>query len=256
MLKITARQIVAGVGTGLLAGTLAAALELDVQGQICEYNQATEHEDCTTYSLLPFLLIQVFNTLNYYGVAITALATVAIGVFTLTLKLSTDRLWVAGEKQRKLSEDTARRQLRAYVFVAQVEIVDVGTSNVNAAVIIRNTGQTPAYDVTVSTGANAFNIPGNVTFTPTPVGPDSSRFIFGPDGLGRRNISLHSIIGAQTAIAAIKNGNGALYVWGEILYKDAFGEGQHTRFRHMIGGTASWPSDNMMTVCQDGNEAS
>jgi hypothetical protein len=143
--------------------------------------------------------------------------------------------------------DTARRQLRAYVFVAQVEIVDVGTDNVNAAVIIRNRGQTPAYDVTVSTGANAFNVPGNVTFTPTPVGPDSSRFVLGPDGLGRRNISLHSIIGAS----------GALYVWGEILYKDAFGEDQYTRFRHMIGGgTAGWPSDYLMTVCPEGNEAS
>jgi hypothetical protein len=82
-----------GLGSlGVLARLLVVAFELDFTGQICEYNQATKHENCTTYSLFPFLFIKVFNTLNYYGVAITALATVAIGVFTLTLKLSTDKL--------------------------------------------------------------------------------------------------------------------------------------------------------------------
>lgn len=179
-----------------------------------------------------------------------------IAAFTIILALSTIFLWVATRDLVINTENTARRQLRAYVFVVQVEIVDMGTPNVNAAVKIRNTGQTPAYDVTVSTGANAFNVPGNVTFTPTPIGPNSSRFVFGPDGLGRYNIPLQSIIGAANRIAAIKTGNGALYVWGEILYKDAFGKGQYTRFRHMIGGTAGWPSDNLMTVCPEGNEAS
>jgi hypothetical protein len=145
----------------------------------------------------------------------------------------------------------SKRQLRAYVFVAEVEIIGIGTDAVRAAVTIRNTGQTPAYDVTVSTAANA----DVTTFSPTPVGPDSSRFVLGPDGLGRRDISLHSIIGTPSALAAITNGNSALYVWGEILYRDAFGKRRHTRFRHMNRGVANWPSDNKMTVCPKGNDA-
>ena len=98
---------------GVLAGLLAVAFESsDFQGEICEYNQATKHEDCTTYSLFPFLLIKVFDTLNYYGVAITALATVFIGVFTLTLKLSTDNLWMAAKDQIAAAENAAKMQSR------------------------------------------------------------------------------------------------------------------------------------------------
>ena len=71
-----------GCSLGVLAGLLVAAFESDFpdfHGEICEYNQATKHEDCTIYGLFPFLLIQVGKTFNDYGVAITALATVAIG---------------------------------------------------------------------------------------------------------------------------------------------------------------------------------
>src|ERR1700737_1181327 len=119
MLTLPRRMMAFGCSMGVLAGLLAVAFELDFPGQICEYNQTTKHEDCTTYSLFPFLFIQIAKTLNDYGVAITAVATVAIGIFTLTLKLSTDRLWNAGEKQRRLYEDTAERQLRAYVHITK-----------------------------------------------------------------------------------------------------------------------------------------
>jgi hypothetical protein len=48
-----------GCSVGVLAGLLVVAFELDFPGEICEYNQATKHEDCATYSILPFLLIKV-----------------------------------------------------------------------------------------------------------------------------------------------------------------------------------------------------
>lgn len=175
---------------------------------------------------------------------ITALSTLLLAFITVGLVL-------VGREQSV----TVRAQLRAYVFVADVEIKGIGTPKVEAAILIRNTGQTPAYDVTMSTAARAFNVPGEIAFAPTPVGPDSSRFVFGPDGLGRRNIPLHTLIGEPGAIAALRAGNGILYVHGEILYKDAFGAARHTRFRHAIGGANLWPEDNKMTVCPEGNEA-
>jgi hypothetical protein len=152
MLKtIPWRMAAWGCALGVLAGLLVVAFELDFPGQICEYNQATNHEDCTTYSLFHFLLIKVFNTLNYYGVAITALATVAIGIFTLTLKLSTDRLWIASEKQRQLYEDTAKRQLRAYLSI-ELAVRDGPHQLVpefKAKITFKNCGQTPAYEGTL-----------------------------------------------------------------------------------------------------------
>jgi hypothetical protein len=122
MLKITARQIVAGVGTGLLAGTLAAALELDLQGQICEYNQATEHEDCTTYSLFTFLLIQVAKILNDYGPAISAAATVAIAAFTWTLWLATTEQGRLTQQSIDLARDEFISTQRPRIIIRQIAI--------------------------------------------------------------------------------------------------------------------------------------
>src|ERR1700719_3570647 len=144
MLKTLPWRVMAfGCLVGVLSGLLAVTIEL-VQGEICEYNQATEHEECTTYSIVPFLLIQVGKPLNDYGVAITALATVAIGFFTLTLKLSTDKLWEAGETQRRLYEDTAERQLRAYVHITKASFSNL-RGDAEFFIEYKNCGQTPAY---------------------------------------------------------------------------------------------------------------
>jgi hypothetical protein len=117
------RMMARGCSLGVLAGLLVVAFESsDFQGEICEYNQTPKHKDCTTYSLFPFLLIKVFDTINYYGVAITALATVFIGVFTLTLKLSTDNLWTAAKDQIAAAENAAKmqsRDMQASIAVAQ-----------------------------------------------------------------------------------------------------------------------------------------
>src|SRR2546430_12146818 len=76
------RMIARGCALGVLAGLLVVAFESDFPGKICEYNQATKYEDCTTYSFFPFLLIKVAKTLNDYGVAIAALATVLLTFVT------------------------------------------------------------------------------------------------------------------------------------------------------------------------------
>jgi hypothetical protein len=76
---------------------------------------------------------------------ITALATFLIALFTLTLWQSTNKLWDGAEKERKLSEDTAKRQLRAYVHVEDVIISLVRTEFYPLIqIIIKNFGATPA----------------------------------------------------------------------------------------------------------------
>jgi len=69
--------------------------------EVCEQNEATKQKECTPYNLGPFFLIKIFKALNDYGAAITALATISIALFTFQLKRSTDRLWMAGDEQRK-----------------------------------------------------------------------------------------------------------------------------------------------------------
>ena len=183
------------------------------------------------------------------------LRTDPIATFTGLLFFVTVLLWWSTHCLVRGAEDTAKRQLRAYVFVGEAAIIHAGTNMVEAAIKVKNFGQTPAYDVTISTAARAFNIPGDIiAFAPTPVGPDSSRFVFGPGAEGRYSISLHTLIGEPEAMVGLKAGEGALYVYGEIRYRDTFKRQVVAQFRFVIGGSVGWPSDNRMVVCQEGNE--
>jgi hypothetical protein len=76
--------------------------------------------------------------------AITALATLLIALFTLTLWRSTDKLWEAGERQLRLSEDTAQRQLRAYI---SHQPLGAHFLNGHLKYFEQNFGKTPAKDV-------------------------------------------------------------------------------------------------------------
>jgi hypothetical protein len=178
-----------------------------------------------------------------------------LSLITGFLAWFTSNLWKATKKSIDDSRETAERQLRAYVFVAGVEITNVGTNDIQAVITIRNTGKTPAYKVTISTKARAFNIQDDIVLEDTPVGSDSSRFVFGPDGLGQRNIPLRDIFTCSEAITTIREGGGILYIYGKILYEDAFKKNQSTQFNFNIGGTNGWPNDNKMFVSPEGNEA-
>jgi hypothetical protein len=231
MLKTLPWRVMAwGSSIGVLAGFLAVAFEL-VQGQICEYNQADEHEECTTYSLVPFLLIQVGKPLNDYGVAITALATVAIGFFTLTLKLSTDKLWEAGEKQRQLYEETAERQLRAYVGAAWGDVfIQDATHPFQIRPAITNYGLTPAYDVTFTGGAEVLNypLPNDATLT---YGRESKPWAtLWPNAHNLGMIEMGRML-SVAEIDEIKSPvRKRLYAFGRLEYLDAFKRKRYTEF--------------------------
>jgi len=80
--------------------------------EICEVTEKTKEEHCTTYQVVPFVGIKVAQILDKAGGIITALATIAIAIFTLTLKRATDKLWDAGERQLKLLSETSAAQSR------------------------------------------------------------------------------------------------------------------------------------------------
>jgi hypothetical protein len=140
------------VGVALLIGFLAL---IPFNGEICEKPDNSGHKECASHNFPVYLAFKIQIFLDALGVALTALATIAIAAFTLTLKRATDRLWDAGERQLKLASDTAaaqssdmqasikaatdaaraaivsnqiaitnaERQLRAYVTVQQVGMV-------------------------------------------------------------------------------------------------------------------------------------
>ena len=55
------------------------------------------------------------------------------------------------------------------------------------------------------------------------------------------------MLGAGTAI---------LYIYGEVTYRDAYGNDQFTRYRLMYGGESEIAEDMTLAICAKGNEAS
>src|ERR1700730_12364994 len=99
------------VGIVLLAVGIAFLI-LPPYGEYCEQGYAN-NKYCAAYKVA----VSIGSVLETYSGAITAIATAFIGWVPLTLKQATDKLWTASEEQRELSEDTAKRQLRAYLLV-------------------------------------------------------------------------------------------------------------------------------------------
>jgi hypothetical protein len=95
------------VGTIFVVGFIAL---IPAHGEICKESQKASEEACTSYSLVPFLVIEIGKILDALGVAITALATIAITWFTFSLRRSTDKLWDAGERQIELARETSAAQ--------------------------------------------------------------------------------------------------------------------------------------------------
>jgi hypothetical protein len=212
------RMIAFGCALGVLAGLLAVASELDFPGKICEYNQATKHEDCITYSILPFLLIEVAKTLNDYGVAITALATVLLTFVTGGL------VWIG-----YMQVNTTRAQLRAYVFVSKAKVTNVvdGDGMPEAIIVIKNSGQTPARDLLNVGGFAADRYPPrptlNLTISDRELSVAKTRISIGPGDISICIIPAGRML-TEPEKASIVNGTGVVYVYGKIRYQDVFGK--------------------------------
>ena len=56
-------------------------------------------------------------------------------------------------------------------------------------------------------------------------------------------------------LAAIEKGESAIYLWGAIIYVDAFKNERTTNFRKIIGGPNGISRHGLMSNCPDGNDA-
>jgi len=81
-----------------------------------------------------------------YEKEIAAVSASLVVVFTIILASATIFLWRATRDLVNGAEDTAKRQLRAYVIPIMGDVRNFGTSALlEASIRIRNAGQTPAY---------------------------------------------------------------------------------------------------------------
>jgi hypothetical protein len=132
------------------------------------------------------------------------------------------------------SVDNGRRQLRAYVFPDQANLIWQGTVRPTVAeIIIKNSGQTPAYRLATS----SVFIVGDYPLQGEPNVPrfPNNRTVVPPSGNYALSIAMDKpLTGDQ--LRAIQKGTQAIYAVGEISYTDAFNECRVTRYRFYYQG--------------------
>jgi hypothetical protein len=204
------------------------------------------------------VLGKIFEFIEHNDKIIGALTGVAVAAFTGTLWWSTRRLWRVTNKTLRHSEQTAERQLRAYISVVKARFSDVEIGKrPKAKVTIRNSGQTPAFDLTA-----------NMLFANGPRdAPESqfsvihakikeqSRMSIGPNQKFKLNLTKDDAI-SPDEMAAINTGLSAIYVIGNINYIDAFKNPRPATFRLMCTRDSIARGDGLLDVCENGNKYS
>jgi hypothetical protein len=209
----------------------------------------------------------------FCGIKITD---VVIAIFSILLVFVTIGLVLVGWIQARRMRVTARQQLRAYVFVDSIVMGNVttplawevvssytptGAEITHTALgpvtrmVIKNTGQTPAHRV-VHWGdivLREFPLKGKL--------PPFKRALFiTKTSIPAGGVSFKNLIMPRPLLADevgdLKKGVKAIYVFGYIKYRDAFGKRRITHYRFMYGSMSGGVGITTgMTICDEGNYA-
>ena len=126
-------------------------------------------------------------------------------------------------------QDTAERQLRAYVHIQDTNILDLDNpEKLKVTFLVKNHGQTPAYEVSYACHVFWDNDPlltkyGIGSIVPVHV------ITLGPGATIRQSAKPMPAF-TKDQIEEVKGGGKAIYLQGVIAYTDAFGRPQTTEF--------------------------
>lgn len=213
MPRLTKKRIAAGIAALIVASWL-----IPVYGDICEKNPYTGQKDCASYHIATVILWQIGEFLNYYGVAITAISTAFIGLFTYTLYKTTSA-------QARLTRDsidlarqefiaTHRPRLRVRRFRAHLN----EGQPVKISYLVTNVGDSPAHVKGIDTKIGVCTVNGEELYDTPEIGEE------------RR----------------IKPGESRLYVTValKLLYDDAWGVTEYVQAWVAVRGTIEYTDDN------------
>jgi hypothetical protein len=162
----------------------------------------------------------------------------------------------------KIARDTARRELRAYLTITQIDVHIVNMNQVQAIVTIENAGRTPAFDFTGWTClyVGPFRLINGLDYTPQtlpgagPLQVNSAHTTIGPGGKKEvRNMAFCGRSGVPTAkltaaeLKRLKGGVAAIYLYGRWTYQDAFGVGRYIAY-HVINNDSAGLTTNGSTI--------
>jgi hypothetical protein len=171
-------------------------------------------------------------------VVITAVATATAAWYT--------------RREAMSSVDNGRRQLRAYVFPDQASLIWGGTAKPTVAeIVIKNSGQTPAYRLSTAAtiGVRGYPLADDIPVPPLP----PNRTVVPPAGGYTLSAGMEKPL-TSDQLKGIQKGNQAVYVFGSIVYADAFGECRMTQYRfYYVGAGADDGSHVDLTYLDEGN---
>jgi hypothetical protein len=193
-----------------------------------------------------------------------------IAGLTFFLMIFTGLLVWVGNKQ----ERTTRRQMRAFVYLDRGSIYNVA-SPINplpiyrptgaevvspfegplAQLTIKNTGSTPAYRVEHWGNIFVSDFP---LQQPLPSAKNTNKAptsAIAPGGINTKSVKIAQRL-TDAEIAGIRTGTMAIWVYGEIIYWDAFKRKRTTHYRLFHNSTSGAIGvSNDLTWAEDGNEA-
>jgi hypothetical protein len=197
-----------------------------------------------------------------YRDEIVAVETLFIAAFTIVLAFATGFLYDATRDLVEKTDQTAERQLRAYVFVKEVFIRNLDGPEAPAIhVYVKNWGQTPAYKYT-NVGAVKYVPFPNIDFSRDPKGDQRVTVTtIPPSGESAIVVDLPFIV-TPPIKEELKAGKYAIYAFGRIEYDDAFKKHRVENYRFIFGGdsgTRTFERDGIrlgaMAQTTEGNSA-
>ena len=160
-----------------------------------------------------------------------------IAVFTVVLAVATGFLWKATRDLVREAEDSSAKGLRAYLNVfecyAQWEAERcLLLRNVFFTVQFKNTGQTPARKV--ACWANISNGAGPPKFDGPAGEPREHMGVSAPNQTGTMHFKQQFDTSNIDQVEAWERGEETLYVYGKVVYCDAFEQERTTVFRYVM----------------------
>jgi hypothetical protein len=195
---------------------------------------------------------------------------VVVAALTLFLAIFTGLLVWVGNKQEK----TTRRQMRAFVYVHGMSIYNVAhplnplpaykptgaeimspTEGPLVSLNIRNSGSTPAFRVIHWGQIHLGEFPLKSGLPEIRKSEKAPHSAIPPDGQNTKMVKIQRPLTAEE-IAGLRNGTVAIWVYGEISYRDAFRRKRTSKYRLFHNAqTGTLGVSTEMTWAEGGNEA-
>lgn len=209
------------------------------------HSQDKEHQEAERR----FWRIQTYIGVGAIFISVVALIGALIGLRLAQLAFhESGRQARAAEGQIRIAKDTEEKQLRAYVNLFEASAAVDANNLLRAAVIIKNFGQTPAYNAThwACSGIRDFPTGGQIGGEPDDLRhyPEEEALtapvIINPGGIENYGHIFfcddpipedHTL--AADEKAGLVSGTKVVYIYGRTDYTDIFGDKRYTNYRVM-----------------------